>query len=63
MLLSKTEVEGVNPTWGSAQLILPLKHLQIRFIVLALNSLCLPRIALVNQISPYFFLPTWAVTG
>lgn len=45
MLLSKTEVEGVNPTWGSAQLIPTTKtpsakqvyHPGLEFTVLAQN--------------------------
>lgn len=53
---SETEVEGINPNGGQLRWYPPLRHLrQRRFLFLALNSLS--RIALVNRIGPYLFLP------
>lgn len=61
MLANETEVEGVNPNGAQLSWYPPLRHLrQSRFLLLPLNSLCMPRIALTKKIGPYVLLSTWA---
>lgn len=62
MLANETEVEGVNPNGAQLSWHPPLRHFrQSMFLLLDLNSLCMPRIALANRIGAYLFYLGWKV--